>query len=81
MKKYKIWLNIEEIDEEAGEYTDLTEHLCSLGPDLATVEDALALIEEVANYLVDLEDVIFGGKNSGKIEKYSEGKDGISLED
>ena len=41
MKKYKIWIEIEELDEEADNYRDLEDPI-SVGGEFDTEEDARA---------------------------------------
>jgi hypothetical protein len=53
MKKYKLWLHIEEIDEEENHYVDLEEHTESLGPELNTKEEALSLKERLIDCAKD----------------------------
>jgi len=59
MKKYKLWLNIEEIDEDNDYYQDLEEHTCSIGCEFDTQQQAINLknsvVEFAANYTEHLE--------------------------
>lgn len=46
MKIYKVWLHVEEYDEEADTFTDVTAPV-QLGPDFEELENALSLHNEV----------------------------------
>lgn len=81
MKKYKVWLHVEEIDEETDYYQDLDEHTCSIGPEFDTEENALALRESLLNIFTDLKSIILTEiLGHGKVKKHPKGKDGIPLE-
>lgn len=58
MKKYKVWLHIEEIDEDEDHYMDLEEHIESTGVDYNTIEEALIvkwhLIKHANSFIINL---------------------------
>ena len=51
MKKYKVWLYIEEIDEDDDIYNDLEEHIVSIGPEFSTEQEAVTLKENILTYV------------------------------
>ena len=63
MKKYKVWLHIEEIDEDEDHYMDLEEHTESIGPKLDTIEKAAALKEAILQSYSDIEKIILESVN------------------
>lgn len=50
MKKYKVWLHIEEIDEDEDHYVDLDEHTCSIGKEFNTPQGAINLKDLLVEY-------------------------------
>lgn len=51
MKRYKVWLSIEEFDEKTEKRQNIKK--CTIGPDFNRKDDAEALIEEIQKYRID----------------------------
>jgi len=47
--KYKIWLYVEEIDEDTDHYEDIESELCSVGPEFETLEEAQEFKDKMIN--------------------------------
>lgn len=50
MKKYKVWLHIEEIDDDEGVYEDIEEHTVSTGHEFNTAQEAIELKETILEF-------------------------------
>jgi len=50
VKKYKVWLHIEEFDDDDGVYEDLEEHTISIDPEFNTVQEAIGLKEDILKH-------------------------------
>lgn len=50
MKKYKVWLHIEEIIEEKDHYQDLEEYTQSTGHEFDSKEEAIEMLIQLIDY-------------------------------
>ncbi len=58
MKKFKVWIHIEEIDEAKGSYIELESEVRSVGSELDTLEEARALKERLCEQADNVEAAI-----------------------
>jgi hypothetical protein len=66
MKKYKIWIHIEEIDEDQSHYVDLEEHIESIGPEFEHLADAAYLKERLIDCVTNDGELFFVPPVKGK---------------
>ena len=57
MKRYKVWVEIEEIDEEEGTYEDLNAPRSTI-TEYNTLEEAVAVQHEIVSYFEGYEPVL-----------------------